>query len=173
MSIRQSCFISTKSRYQIILLYILILGAQAVHSVKLLGYGLNVESWFNSWPDIRFFLFSKVSRPAMGPTEPSTQGVTGTLTLEVKWLGLQDDHSPQSTTSLRMFGAITSTPLHASLVWTVTTLPFDHKVVSRLNTAVVKPNNNKYYRICSASNIIMYHFHGVSWCLQTTQAWHL
>jgi hypothetical protein len=52
----------------------------------------------------------------MGPTEPSAQGVTGTLTLGVKWLGLQDDHSPQSTTSLRMFGAITSTPLHASLV---------------------------------------------------------
>jgi hypothetical protein len=89
-----------------------------------------------------------------------------------EWLRLQDDHSPQSTRSLRMFGAITSSPLHASLVWTVITLPFDPVVVSRLNTAVVKPNNNKYYGIFSASNTIMHRFHGVSRCLQTTQAWH-
>lgn len=98
----------------------------------------------------------------MGPTGPPTQGVTGTLTLGVKWLELQDDHSPQSTTSLKLFGAITSSPLHVSFVCTVTNLPFDHVVVSSLNTVAVEPNNNKYYRIYSASNIITNCFHGVS-----------
>lgn len=102
----------------------------------------------------------------MGPTDFPTQEVIGTLTLGVKWLELQDYHSPQSTTSLKLVRAITSSPLHVSFVWTVTNLPFDLEVVSRLNTAAVKPNNNKYYRIYSASNIITNRFHGVSWCLQ-------
>jgi hypothetical protein len=39
-------------------------------------------------------IFSTSSRPALGPTQPSIQWVTGALPLVVKRMGREADHSP-------------------------------------------------------------------------------
>jgi hypothetical protein len=49
---------------------------------------------FDSWWGLGIFLFTTVSRMALGPTQPPIQGVPGVLSLGVKQLGCEADHSP-------------------------------------------------------------------------------
>jgi hypothetical protein len=58
-----------------------------------------------------FFLFSLMFRPALGPTQPSIQWVTGNVSPEVKRLGSEADHSPPSSAQVKNDGAIPS-PLY-------------------------------------------------------------
>jgi hypothetical protein len=44
---------------------------------------------FNSWQGQEIFLFSTVSRPALGPTQPPIQWVTGALSPGVEWQGVK------------------------------------------------------------------------------------
>jgi len=46
---------------------------------------------------MRIFLFDTVSRPAMVPTQPPIQQVTGALSLEVKRPVNEANHSPPSS----------------------------------------------------------------------------
>jgi hypothetical protein len=46
-------------------------------------------------------LFTIVSRPALGPTQPPIQWVQGALSLGVKLLGREADHSPPSSAEVK------------------------------------------------------------------------
>jgi hypothetical protein len=52
---------------------------------------------FNSWQGLGIFLFTTASRMAVGPTQPPIQWAPDTLSLGVKWLGCEADHSPPSS----------------------------------------------------------------------------
>jgi len=56
--------------------------------------------------------FTNASRPALGPTQPPTQWVPGTLSLEVKRPGREADRSPPSSAGggQRMRGDIPPLP---------------------------------------------------------------
>jgi hypothetical protein len=56
------------------------------------------------------FLFTPTFRPALGPTLPPIQWVPGTLSLGVKWLGHEADHSPPSSAEVKNAGSYMSTP---------------------------------------------------------------
>jgi hypothetical protein len=57
-----------------------------------LGYGLD-DGGFESWQGLVIFLFTNVSRLALGPTQPPIQLVPGALSLGVKQPGHEADHS--------------------------------------------------------------------------------
>jgi hypothetical protein len=67
-----------------------------------LGYGLD-----NQGSRVRFlagagnFFFTTVSRTALGPTQPPIQWVPGALSLGVKQLGCEADHSPPSSAKVK------------------------------------------------------------------------
>lgn len=61
----------------------------------------------------KVFLFSSVSRPALGPTQPTVQLVLGFHFPEVKLLGHGADHLPPSSAKvMRMSGAILQLLFH-------------------------------------------------------------
>jgi hypothetical protein len=67
-----------------------------------LGYGL--ENWglgFNSWQGLGIFFFTIMSRTALGPTQPPIQWVPGALSLGVKRLVCEADHSPPSSAKVK------------------------------------------------------------------------
>jgi hypothetical protein len=80
-----------------------------------LGYGL--DDWGST---VRFlagawnFLFTTVSRIALGSTQHPIQWVPGALSLGVKQLGCEADHSPPSSAEVR---AIPALPKYAFMVW--------------------------------------------------------
>jgi len=55
------------------------------------GYGLD-DQGSESQQGLGIFLFTTMSRPALGPNKPPIQGVTGALSLVVKQLGREADH---------------------------------------------------------------------------------
>jgi hypothetical protein len=60
---------------------------------------------FDSWQG-KIFLFSKASRLALGLTQPPIQLVPESISLGVKWLGQEADHSPLSSAEGKNGGAI-------------------------------------------------------------------
>jgi hypothetical protein len=52
---------------------------------------------FDSWRGLGIFLFTTTSRMALRPTQPAIQWVRGALSLGVKRLGREADHSPPSS----------------------------------------------------------------------------
>jgi hypothetical protein len=52
---------------------------------------------FDSWQGLVIFLFTTVSRTVLGPTQPPIQWIPGALSLGVKWLWCEADHSPPSS----------------------------------------------------------------------------
>jgi hypothetical protein len=60
-----------------------------------------VVSGFNSWQRLGMFLFTTMSRLALGPTQPPIQWVLGTLTLGVKWLVCEAVHLPLSSAEIK------------------------------------------------------------------------
>jgi hypothetical protein len=63
------------------------------------------------------FLFTTVSRPALGPIQLPIQWVPGALSQRVKRPGLETDNSPPSSDEVKMRGAISSLPQYASMAW--------------------------------------------------------
>jgi hypothetical protein len=57
------------------------------------------------------FLFTIVSRRALGPTQPPVQWVPGALSLGVKRPGREADHSPPSSAEVKNAWNYTATPL--------------------------------------------------------------
>jgi hypothetical protein len=58
------------------------------------------------------FLFSTASRSALGPTQPPIQWVPGALSLGVKQLGHDADHTPPSSAKVKNGEAILHSPTH-------------------------------------------------------------
>jgi hypothetical protein len=71
----------------------------------------SVQRWATGWTigvlgfDFRWglltFLFTTASRTALGPTQPPIQWVPGALSLGVKRLGREADHSPRSSAEVK------------------------------------------------------------------------
>jgi hypothetical protein len=57
-----------------------------------------------------FFLFTTVSRLALGPTQPPIQCVAGLCSPDVKWLRYNADHSPPSSVKVKNAWRYTSIP---------------------------------------------------------------
>jgi hypothetical protein len=62
------------------------------------------------------FLFSTSSRPALGPTQPPIQWVTGALFPRVKRPGRESDHSPPFSAEVKKTWIYKSTPSPAFMV---------------------------------------------------------
>jgi hypothetical protein len=64
-----------------------------------------------------FFFFTTVSKPALGTTQPPIQWVTRALSMGVKWLRREADHSLPSSAEVKNAWSYTSPPQYASMVW--------------------------------------------------------
>jgi hypothetical protein len=73
--------------------------------------GLEFETWYG-----QEFLFSVLSRPALGSTQPPIQWMLGALFLEVKWLGHEGDHSHPTNAKVKKTWTYTSTPPYVFMV---------------------------------------------------------
>jgi hypothetical protein len=71
-------------------------------------YGLD-DRGFESRHWLRNFLFTIVSRPPLGPTQPSMQWVPRTCSLGIKWPGSEADHSLSSSAEIKNAYSYTST----------------------------------------------------------------
>jgi hypothetical protein len=65
---------------------------------------------FDSPRGLGIFLFTAVSRTALGPTQPPIQWVPGVLTLGVKQPRCEAEHSPPSSAEVKNAWSYTSTP---------------------------------------------------------------
>jgi len=64
-----------------------------------------------------FFLFTIVSKPALGPTESHIQRVTGALSLGLKRPGRGADHWPPSSAEIKNAWIYTSAHQYAFMAW--------------------------------------------------------
>jgi hypothetical protein len=65
-----------------------------------LGYRLD-DRGYEYQQGLGIFFFTTASRPALRPTQPPIQWVPGALSLAVKQLGHEADHSPPSSTEVK------------------------------------------------------------------------
>jgi hypothetical protein len=65
-----------------------------------LGYGLG-DRGFDSLQGLGIFLFTTVSRAALGPTQPPIQWVPGALSLEINQSGREADQSHPSSAEVK------------------------------------------------------------------------
>jgi hypothetical protein len=73
---------------------------------------------FNSRRGLEIFLFTTASKTTLGHTQPPIQWVPGTLSLSVKLLGRETDHShPSSVLRSRMRGAIPPLSQYVLMPW--------------------------------------------------------
>jgi hypothetical protein len=72
---------------------------------------------FDSRRGLGIFFFTTTSRTALGPTKPPIQWVTGALSLGVKWLGREADHSFPSSAEVDNAWSYTSTPQYVFMAW--------------------------------------------------------
>jgi hypothetical protein len=72
---------------------------------------------FDSRRGLGIFLFTTVSRTVLGPTQPPTQRVPGTLSLGVKRLRREAGHSPPPIAEVKNTWSYTSTPQYVFMAW--------------------------------------------------------
>jgi hypothetical protein len=75
-----------------------------------MGYGL--DSWGSIPGRSKIFLFSIVSRPALGPTQFSIQWVPMVLSQWVRQSGCEADNSHPSSADVKNDGVILHSPLY-------------------------------------------------------------
>jgi hypothetical protein len=73
------------------------------------GYGLDDQGVGVRVP-VGSRIFSTLSRPALGPTEPPIQWVPGAISPGVKQQGREADHSPPASAEVKKMQIYTSTP---------------------------------------------------------------
>jgi hypothetical protein len=67
--------------------------------------------------ELGIFLFTTVSRPALGPTQPPIQWIPEALCLEVRWPAREAQHSPPSSAEVNNAWSYTSAPQYAFTTW--------------------------------------------------------
>jgi hypothetical protein len=65
-----------------------------------MGWTFGVLGFDSQW-GLGIFLLTTASRVALGPTQPPIQWVPGALSLGVKQLGHEADHSPPSSAEVK------------------------------------------------------------------------
>jgi hypothetical protein len=75
-----------------------------------MGWKIGVPG-FDSWWGLGILLFTISSRMALEPTQPPIQWVPRFLSLQVKWLGCETDHSPPFSDEDKNVWSYTSTSL--------------------------------------------------------------
>jgi hypothetical protein len=80
-----------------------------ISSVTALGYGLD-DRGFDSRQELGIILFTTVSRPALGPTHPPIQWVSGALSLVLKRPGREADHLRPYSAEVKNAWSYTFTP---------------------------------------------------------------
>jgi hypothetical protein len=81
-----------------------------------LGCGLD-DQGFESWQGLEIFLFTTLSRPVLGPTQPPNQWIPGVLSLAVKLPEHEADNSPPSSAEVKNVWNYISTPQYAFMAW--------------------------------------------------------
>jgi len=66
--------------------------------------------WLKSWQWLVIFLFTTVSRPAVGPTHPCIQWIPGALSLGVKRPGREAGHSSPTRVKVKNMWSYTFAP---------------------------------------------------------------
>jgi hypothetical protein len=72
---------------------------------------------FESRQGLGIFLFTTVSRPALGLTQTPIQWVPGAPSLGVQQLDREADHSPPSSAKVNNAWSYTSTPHYTCMAW--------------------------------------------------------
>jgi hypothetical protein len=85
-------------------------------SVVAPGYVLD-DRGFESRQGLENFLFTTAPKPALGLTQPPVQWVTVSLSLEVKRLGREADHSPPTSAEMKNAWRYVYTPHYVFLEW--------------------------------------------------------
>jgi hypothetical protein len=80
------------------------------------GYRLD-DQGFKSQQRLKIFLFTIMSRPALRPTQSTIQWVPRGLSLGIKWLGHEADHSNPSNVNVKNVCSYTSIPQYALMAW--------------------------------------------------------
>jgi hypothetical protein len=94
----------------ITLIRVIINGLHALKiDIKKVGWTIGVLG-FDFRRGLGIFLFTTVSRTALGPTQPPMQWVPGALSLGVKRPEREADHSPPSSAEVKNAWSYTSTP---------------------------------------------------------------
>jgi hypothetical protein len=70
----------------------------------------SLDGWFRFRQGQQYFLFSKTSRLALGPTQPPIQWVPGVIYPRVKQQRREAGHSPPSSTEVKNGGVILPPP---------------------------------------------------------------
>jgi hypothetical protein len=75
------------------------------------GYRMDDQDVGSSSPGrVKNFIFSTLSRPSRGPTQPPIQWVPGALSPGVKRQGREADHLPPTSAEVKKMWIYTSTP---------------------------------------------------------------
>jgi hypothetical protein len=81
---------------------VFVLRVPVAQSIWRLPCGLEgPRGWCSSPGIVKIFHLFIPSKPALGPTQPPIQCVPGALSLGVKWLGCEADHSPTTTAEVK------------------------------------------------------------------------
>jgi hypothetical protein len=68
------------------------------------------QQGFDSQQGQEIFLLATTSRIVLGPSQPPIQWVLGAISLGVKWMGNETDHSPPSNAEVKKEWHYSSTP---------------------------------------------------------------
>jgi hypothetical protein len=80
-----------------------------------MGWMIGVLGFKSQW-GLGILLFTTMSRMALELTQPPIQWVPGALSLGVKLLGHETDHSPSSSVDVNVW-SYTSTPQYTFMAW--------------------------------------------------------
>jgi hypothetical protein len=98
-------------------LVLLIIYERFRHASEIYDCNMSWNSWFESQQGLGIFLYTTMSRLALGPTHPPIQWVPGTLSLGVKRPGREADHSPPSSAKVKNVWNYASPPQYMAMAW--------------------------------------------------------